>query len=158
MTSDYTSYEMITGSHISHSYSPDDKNTWSTEVGLTFSYSLVGDYEESQYYDWKDRRLLQGSIHIGEQLTSKVSDKLTVTVGGELEHRTVLTGREQKYVINGTGAESKNGQFWQNSVAGKLGANYSMNNNMVAYVNIDSRFSNLIRGTYGASVGLKLNF
>lgn len=158
VTSDYTSYEMIAGSHISHSYSPDDKNTWSTEVGLTFGYSLVGDYEESQYYDWKDRRLLQGSIHIGEQLTSKVNDKLTVTVGGELEHRTVLTGREQKYVINGTGAESKNGQFWQNSVAGKLGANYSMNNNMVAYVNIDSRFSNLIRGTYGASVGLKLNF
>ena len=158
VTSDYTSYEMITGSHISHSYSPDDKNTWSTEVGLTFGYSLVGDYEESQFYDWKDRRLLQGSIHIGEQLTSKVNDKLTVTVGGELEHRTVLTGREQKYVINGTGAESKNGQFWQNSVAGKLGANYSMNNNMVAYVNIDSRFSNLIRGTYGASVGLKLNF
>ena len=158
VTSDYTSYEMIAGSHISHSYSPDDKNTWSTEVGLTFGYSLVGDYEESQFYDWKDRRLLQGSIHIGEQLTSKVNDKLTVTVGGELEHRTVLTGREQKYVINGTGAESKNGQFWQNSVAGKLGANYSMNNNMVAYINIDSRFSNLIRGTYGASVGLKLNF
>ena len=44
------------------------------------------------------------------------------------------------------------------SIAGKLGANYSINNNMVAYVNIDSRFSNLIRGTYGASVGLKLNF
>ena len=59
---------------------------------------------------------------------------------------------------NDTTTEFKNGQFWQNSVAGKLGANYSMNNNMVAYVNIDSRFSNLIRGTYGASVGLKLNF
>jgi len=158
VTSDYKSYEMITGSHISHSYSPDDKNTWSTEVGLTFGYSLTPAYRERKFYDWKDRPLWQGSVHIGETLTSKVNEKLTVTAGGELEHRTVLSGREQKYVINGTGAESKNGQFWQNSVAGKLGANYSMTNNMVAYVNIDSRFSNLIRGTYGASVGLKLNF
>ena len=91
-------------------------------------------------------------------MTSKVNDKLTVTVGGELEHRTVLTGREQKYVINGTGAESKNGQFWQNSVAGNLGANYSMNNNIAAYVNLDSRLSDYNRRTYGASVGLKINF
>jgi len=158
VTSDYKSYEMITGSHISHSYSPDDKNTWSTEVGLTFGYSLTPAYRERKFYDWKDRPLWQGSVHIGETLTSKVNEKLTVTAGGELEHRTVLSGREQTYSINGTTAEFKNGQFWQNSVAGKLGANYSMNNNMVAYVNIDSRFSNLIRGTYGASVGLKLNF
>ncbi len=83
---------------------------------------------------------------------------MTVTVGGELEHRTVLSGREQTYSINGTTAEFKNGQFWQNSVAGKLGANYSMNNNMVASINVDGRLSNLFRGTYGASVGLKLNF
>lgn len=83
---------------------------------------------------------------------------MTVTVGGELEHRTVLSGREQTYSINGTKADSRNGQFWQNSVAGKLGANYSMNNNMVAYINVDGRLSNLFIGTYGANVGLKLNF
>ncbi len=114
VTSDYTSYEMIAGSHISHSYSPDDKNTWSTEVGLTFGYSLTPAYHERGFFGWKDRPLWQGSVHIGETLTSKVNDKLTVTAGGELEHRTVLSGREQTYSINGTTAEFKTGQFWQN--------------------------------------------
>jgi hypothetical protein len=157
VTSDYTSYEVITGSHANYSYSS-GINTWDTEIGFTIGYSLTPDYEESQFFTWEERKLLQGSINIGETLTSKVNDKLTVTVGGELEHRTVLAGREQSYAINGTTADSRNGQFWKNSVAGKLGANYSMNNNMIAYVNVDSRLSYHTRGTYVASVGLKINF
>ena len=155
--SDYKNYEVITGSHANYSFSS-GINTWDTEVGLTFGYSLTPDYREHAFFRWGERHLVQGSIHVGEQLTSKVNSKLNVIVGAELEHRTVLTGREQSYSINKTLAKSRNGQFWQNSVAGKLGANYSFNNNMFAYLNIDSRFSNLIRGTYGASVGLKLNF
>ena len=155
--SDYKNYEVMTGSHANYSFSS-GINTWDTEVGLTFGYSLTPDYREHAFFRWGERHLVQGSIHVGEQLTSKVNSKLNVIVGAELEHRTVLTGREQSYSINKTLAKSRNGQFWQNSVAGKLGANYSFNNNMFTYLNIDSRFSNLIRGTYGASVGLKLNF
>ncbi len=158
VTSDYTSYEAITGSHVSYSYSPDDKNTWKTEVGLTFAYSLIQDYEESQYFTWEERDFVQGSIHIGEELTSKINDKLTVTVGAELEHRTVLSGREQSYAINGTTVDYKQGSFWESTAAGRLGATYLMDDNTLAYVNIDSRFSNHTRGTYGISVGMKLNF
>ncbi len=157
VTSDYSSYEVITGSNANYRYSS-GSNTWDTEVGLTFGYSLTPDYNERGFFAWEERQLWQGGVHIGETLTSKVNNKLTVTVGGELKHRTVLSGREQTYSINGTTADNRHGQFWQNSVAGKLGANYSMNNNMVAYVNVDSRFSNLFRKTYGASVGLSLNF
>jgi hypothetical protein len=158
VTSDYTSYEAITGSHVSYSYSPDNKNIWKTEVGLTFGYSLIQDYEESQYFAWEERDLVQGSIHIGEQLTSKINDKVTVTVGGELEHRKVLMGREQSYAINGTTVDNKQGSFWENTAAGRLGATYLMDNNTLAYVNLDSRFSNQTRGTFGASVGLKILF
>ena len=157
VTSDYTSYEVITGINANYIYSS-GINTWNTEIGLTSGYSLTPDYDESRYFTWEARQLWQGSIHVGESLTSKVSDNLTVTVGGELEHRTLLRGREQTYAINGTTVSTRHGQFWQNSVAGKLGANYSINNNVVAYVNLDSRFSTLARGTYGATVGLKLNF
>ena len=157
VTSDYTSYEVITGINANYIYSS-GINTWNTEIGLTSGYSLTPDYEESRYFTWEARQIWQGSIHIGESLTSKVSDNLTVTVGGELEHRTLIRGREQTYAINGTTVSTRHGQFWQNSVAGKLGANYSINNNVVAYVNLDSRFSTLARGTYGATAGLKLNF
>ena len=158
VTSDYTSYEAITGSHASYSYSSDDKNTWKTELGLTFGYSFTGDYHERQFFAWGERHLVQGSVHIGEQLTSKINDKLTVLIGGEVEHRTVLAGRTQSYAINGTLVKSKNGSFWENTAAGKLGVHYAMNENTLAYVNIDSRFSNNTRGTYGLSVGMKLNF
>tara|TARA_Y100001960_G_scaffold329605_1_gene421425 strand:- start:218 stop:1699 length:1482 start_codon:yes stop_codon:yes gene_type:complete len=157
VTSDYSSYEVITGSHANYRYSS-GATTLDTEIGITLGFSLTPHYNERGFFAWEERRLWQGGVHIGETLTSKVSDNLTVTVGGELEHHSVLRGRKQTYTINGTTADTRHGQFWQNSVAGKLGANYSMNNNMVAYVNLDSRFSNLARGTYGASVGLSLNF
>ncbi len=158
VTSDYTSYEAITGSQVSYSYSPDDKNTWKTEVGLTFGYSATGDYNERQYFFWEERHLVQGSVLIGEQLTSKINDKLTVIVGGELEHRTVLAGRDQSYAINGTTVDYRNGSFWENTAAGKLGVRYAMNDHTLAYVNLDSRFSNQTRGTYGASMGIQISF
>ncbi len=158
VTSDYTSYEAITGSQVSYSYSPDDKNTWKTEVGLTFGYSATGDYNERQYFFWEERHLVQGSVLIGEQLTSKINDKLTVIVGGELEHRTVLAGRDQSYAINGTTVDYRNGSFYENTAAGNLGARYAMGENMLAYVNLDSRFSNQTRGTYGASMGIQISF
>ena len=82
----------------------------------------------------------------------------TVTIGAELEHRTVLSGREQSYAINGTTVDYKQGSFWENTAAAKLGVTYLMDDNTLAYVNIDSRFSDHTRGTYGVSVGMKLNF
>ena len=162
VTSDYTSYEAITGTHASYSYkaSPESKNTWTTEVGLTIGHSTVKAYSESEYFSWKKRNLTQGSIHLGEQLTSKITDKLAVTVEGEVEGRTVFTGRKQAYAINGTPVESRDKQFRQATVSAKLGANYTMNNSSIAYVNLDSRFSNYAKskGTYGANVGLRLAF
>ena len=162
VTSDYTSYEAITGTHASYSYkaSPESKNTLTTEVGLTIGHSTVKAYSESEHFSWKKRNLTQGSIHLGEQLTSKITDKLAVTVEGEVEGRTVFTGRKQAYAINGTTVESRDKQFRQATVSAKLGANYTMNNSSIAYVNIDSRFSNYAKskGTYGAYVGLRLAF
>jgi hypothetical protein len=162
VTSDYTSYEAITGTHASYSYkaSPESKNIWTTEVGLTIGHSTVKAYSESEYFSWKKRNLTQGSIHLGEKLTSKITDKLAVTVEGEVEGRTVFTGRKQAYAINGTPVESRDKQFRQATVSAKLGANYTMNNSSIAYVNLDSRFSNYAKskGTYGANVGLSLPF
>jgi len=160
VTSDYTSYEGITGTHASYSYkaSPESKNIWTTEVGLTLGYSWIGAYSESEYFSWKKRNLVQGSIHIGERLTSKINDKLTVTVEGEVEHSNGLAGRKQSYAINGIPTESKDEQFGQTTVSGRLGA--TMDNNMTAHVNLDSRLSNYAksRGTYGVNVGLSLAF
>ena len=53
-------------------------------------------------FSWEERQLIQGSLHVGEQFTSKINERLTLTVGGEVEHRVVLSGKEQTYKISDT--------------------------------------------------------
>jgi len=75
-----------------------------------------------------------------------------------MEHRLVLAGREQTYAINETPVDYKQGSFYESSVAGNLGVNYSLDNNTLAYLHIDNRFSNFTRGTYDASLGIQIKF
>ena len=105
-----------------------------------------------------------------EQLTSVFNDRLRFTLGGELEHRTVLAGRNQTYSINNVSVDFRVGSFYENSVAGNLGLNYSFINQKQhcdiynefcggsLYIQLNSRLSDETRGTYGGSVGLRLNF
>jgi hypothetical protein len=113
---------------------------------------------------------VQGSIHIGEQLTTNFNDRLRFTLGAELEHRTVLAGRKQTYRINNATVDHRHGSFYENSVAGNLGLNYSLIDHKQDcnaykefcggsfYIQLNSRLSDKIRGTYGGGVGVRLNF
>ena len=83
---------------------------------------------------------------------------MTLTLGAEVEHRVVLSGREQTYKISDTIVNFDHGSYYENTAAGNLGASYSLDNNTLAYVHLDSRFSNNTRGTYGASMGIQLSF
>lgn len=160
VTSDYTSYEAIAGTDASYSNkaSPESKNTWTTEVGLTISHSTVKAYSESKYFSWKERKLTQGSIHLREQLTHKITDKLAVTVEGEVEGHTLVAGRKQAYAINGTPVESRDKQFQKATASAKLGANYTLGNSSLAYASFDNRFSNYAKRTYGINIGFSLAF
>ena len=101
---------------------------------------------------------MQGSFHVGEQFTSKINDRLTLTAGGELEHRGVLAGLEQTYKVSDTFVNYREGSYYENTAAGNLGANVSLDNNTLAYLHLDSRFSDQTRGTYGASMGIQIQF
>ena len=174
VTSDYETTEVITGGHLSHTYqsqtSGSIKNTWETEIGLTMGYSRTADYNERHYFFWEERNLVQGSIHIGEQLTTNFNDRLRFTLGAELEHRTVLAGRKQTYRINHAAVDHRHGSFYENSVAGNLGLNYSFIDHKAGcnvyegfcggsfYIQLNSRLSDETRGTYGGGVGVRLNF
>ena len=174
VTADYATTEVITGGHISQTYQPQSnssiKNTLETEIGITMGYSRTADYNERHYFFWEERNLVQGSIHLGEQLTTKFNDRLRFTLGAELEHRIVLAGRNQTYSINNVSVDFRGGSFYENSVAGNLGLNYSFINQKQhcdiynefcggsLYIQLNSRLSDETRGTYGGSVGLRLNF
>lgn len=159
---DFQSTEFITGGHVSHTFNRKSagliKNTWKTEVGFTLACSLIEDYDESQHFSWEERQLIQGSVHVGEQFTSRINERLTLTVGAEVEHRVVLSGREQTYKISDTIVNFNHGSYYENTAAGNLGVNVSLDNNTLAYVHLDSRFSNNTRGTYGASMGIQIQF
>ena len=83
---------------------------------------------------------------------------MTLTAGGELEHRRVLAGREQTYKVSDTIVNYRHGSFYESSAAGNLGANVSLDNNTLAYLHLNSRFSDQTRGTYGASMGIQIQF
>ena len=160
ITSHYKSYEAIVGWNLSNVTESDRFKTsnWKTDIGFTFGVSRIPEYNERNYFAFQERNLLQGSIHGSEQFTTKVNHKLSLTLGVEIEHRTVLAGREQRYSVNGTFADYKDGSFFENSLATNIGMDYTMKNNAIAYVRLDNRLSNLTRGTYGGSLGIRVAF
>ena len=122
------------------------------------------------YFFFEERTLVQGSIHLGEQLTSTFNDRLDITLGLEYEFRFALAGKNQTYRINGTPTDYTGGSFSENSASANLGLNYSFINQKQhcdiynefcggsLYIQLNSRLSDETRGTYGGSVGLRLNF
>ena len=161
--------EVLTGVHINHTYQSLSKgwmkNKWETEIGLTIQGSRTGDYNERHYFFFEERTLVQESFYIGEQLTSTFNDRLGVTLGVEYEFRFALAGKNQTYRINGTPTDYTDGSFSENSGSSNLGLSYrfggpskSKLREGLAYIQINGRVSDETRGTYGGSVGLRLNF
>ena len=174
VTADYKSMEVLTGVHINHTYQSLSKgwmkNKWETEIGVTLQGSRTGDYNERHYFFFEERTLLQESFYIGEQLTSTYNDRLGLTLGVELERRWSLSGKTQTYRINGTPTDYTGGSFSENSASANLGLNYSFINQKQhcdiynefcggsLYIQLNIRLSDETRGTYGGSVGLRLNY
>ena len=139
-------------------------------MGLTLQGSHTPSYNERHYFRFDERTLVQESIHLGEQLTSTFNDRLAITLGLEYEFRLALLGKKQTYWINGTEANNDvfaDGSFYENSGSGNLGLSYrfgwfgpsrSKMRQGLAYIQLNSRLSDENRGTYGGSVGLRLNF
>jgi len=170
VTADYNSIEVLTGVHINHSYqSPSKgwmKNKWETKIGITLQASHTPDYNERHYFFFEERTLAQESIHLGEQLTSTFNGRLGITLGVEVERRWALFGKTQTYRINNTPTDYTDGSFSENSASANLGLNYPFGwwgpskskLRQGAYIQFNGRLSDETRGTYGGSVGLRLNF
>jgi hypothetical protein len=111
--------------------------------------------------------LIQESIHLAESLTSTFNDRLGIILGVDLEHRRVLSGKNQDYRINNIPVEYNDGSFSENSASGNFGFNYRFGwwgpsktdlHQGLAYIHLTSRLSDETRGNYGGSVGVRLNF
>ena len=158
----YQSTEAITGLSFSHTY--DQKvnesvtNKWETDLGLTFSFSHTPNYNENLFFTWEERDLAQLSIHIGEQLTSMLGDKLQFRCGGEFEHRAVIAGKNQDHAINSVVIDFNSGDFYENSISMNTGFDYALGEYSRVYLRFDGRASDQSAFTIGASAGLELVF
>ena len=162
VTAEYDTTEAITGLSITHTYDQkvngSVKNTWDTDLGLTFSFSHTPSYIESQFFAWEDRNLTQLSIHIGEQLTSMLGDKAQFRLGGEFEHRSVFAGKNQDHAINGIIIDFNSGAFYENSISMNTSFDYALGDYSKAYIRFNGRVSDQTAFSIGASAGLEIIF
>jgi len=159
---EYETTEAITGISFSHTY--DQKvnesvtNKWETDLGLTLSYSHTPSYMESLFFTWEERNLTQLSIHIGEQLTSMLGDKVQFRLGGEFEHRSVIAGKNQNHALNAVTVDFRSGAFYENSISMNTGFDYALGDYSKAYLQFDGRVSDQTAYSLGVSAGLELVF
>ena len=162
VSADYESAEAITGMSFTHTYdqkvSESVNNTWDTDLGLTFSLSHTPSYSESLFFSWEERNLAQLSIHIGEQLTSMLGDKVQFKFGGELEHRSVFAGKNQDHALNGVIIDFKSGAFYENSIGMNTSFDYALGDHSKAYIQFNGRVSDQTAFSLGGSVGVYLVF
>ena len=159
---DYESVEAITGLSFSRTYNQkvneSVNNIWDTDLGLTFSFSHTPNYSESQFFTWEERNLSQLSIHIGEQLTSMLGDKVQFKFGGELEHRSVFSGKKQDHALNGVTIDFKSGAFYENSISMNTSFDYALGDHSKAYIQFNGRVSDQTAFSLGGSVGVNIVF
>ena len=162
VSADYESAEAITGISFTHTY--DQKvnesvnNTWDTDLGLTFSFSHTPSYSESLFFTWEERNLAQLSIHIGEQLTSMLGDKVQFKFGGELEHRSVFAGKNQDHALNTVTVDFNSGTFYENSISMNTSFDYALGDHSKAYIQFNGRASDQTAFSLGGSVGINIVF
>jgi hypothetical protein len=162
VSADYESAEAITGMSFTHTY--DQKvnesvnNTWDSDLGLTFSFSHTPSYSESLFFTWEERNLAQLSIHIGEQLTSMLGDKVQFRLGGELEHRSVFAGKNQDHAINNVTVDFNSGTFYENSISMNTSFDYALGDYSKAYIQFNGRASDQTAISLGGSVGVNIVF
>ena len=156
----YESAEAITGMSFTHTY--DEKvngsvnNTWDTDLGLTFSFSHTPSYSESQFFTWEERNLAQLGIHIGEQLTSMLGDKVRFKLGGELEHRSVFAGKNQDHALNAVTVDFNSVNHHENSISMNTGFDYALGDYGKAYIQFNGRASDQTAFSLGGSVGVNI--
>ena len=159
---EYETTEAITGISFSHTY--DQKvnesvtNKWETDLGLTLSYSHTPSYMESLFFTWEERNLTQLSIHIGEQLTSMLGDKVQFRLGGEFEHRSVIAGKNQNHALNAVTVDFRSGAFYENSISMNTGFDYALGDYSKAYLQFDGRVSDQTAYSLGVSAGINIVF
>ena len=87
-----------------------------------------------------------------------LGDKLQFRFGGEFEHRSVVSGKNQDHAINGVVIDFNSGAFYENSISMNTGFDYALGDYSKVYIQFNGRVSDQTAFTIGGSAGINIFF
>ena len=128
--------------------------------GLTGSLSITPSYDESKYYSWRNRKVVNVSVFFSDKYELIQDVKNNLNLGWTLDLRSLVENKSQIYSINGTSAtyEQDNALTREISLIANLNYEKKITDNGKFTAGITAKnTSQDVKGLNG-NIGFKLNF
>ena len=151
--SDYETYEIHTGIKRNNlSLIPD--------LGLTASYSITPNYDETKYFSWNDRHIGNLSIFFSDDYNLIKNKDSRLFLGWTLDFRNMIGEKKQAYSINGTSAKYKQHNNLTNEISllANIGYEKRFSDNSNISFELDIKDTNQNSKSFGANILLSNKF
>ena len=151
--SNYETYEIHTGIKKNNSSAIPD-------LGLTASYSITPNYDESNYFSWEDRHIGNLSIFFSDDYNLIKNEDSKLFFGWTLDMRSMIGDNKQVYSINGTSATYKqhNDLTSEISLLANMGYEKKFSEKNSISFSLEAKDTNQYAKSVGANISLSSKF
>ncbi len=153
INSDYETYEIHTGIKRNNlSLVPD--------FGITASYSITPNYDETKYFSWKDRHVGNLSIFFSDDYKFFNNKDSKLSLGWILDVRDMIGDEKQVYSINGTSATYKQNNDLTNEISllANLAYEKIFSKNSTISFSLEAKDTNQYAKSIGANISINKKF
>ena len=150
----YRNFDTILGI----SFLPHHSSFIKSESGVSLGISHIPSHNETHYFSWKEKNIIQPSIYYNESYSMLLKNKIYLSAGWELDYRKVVVGKKQEYSINSAKGTYSPHQEVNNeiTIGGNLNVTADLQKNTSFYFDLSSRVSNQIHRSYAGVLGIKI--
>ena len=151
--SNYETYEIHTGIKRNNSSAIPD-------LGLSASYSITPNYDESDYFSWDDRHIGNVSIFFSDDYYLIKNKDSKMFLGWTLDMRSMIGDNKQVYSINGTSATYKQHNDLTSEISLLANMGYEKNfseKNSISF-SLEAKDTNQYAKSVGANISLSSKF
>ena len=151
--SDYETYEIHTGIKRNNlSLIPD--------LGLTASYSMTPNYDETKYFSWEDRHIGNFSILFSDNYNLIKNKDSKFFLGWTLDMRNMIGDKKQVYLINGISATYKQHSDLTNEISllANMGYEKKLSEKSNISFSLEAKDTNRYVKSIGANISLISKF
>jgi len=151
--SNYETYEIHTGIKRNNSSAIPD-------LGLSASYSITPNYDESDYFSWDDRHIGNVSIFFSDDYYLIKNKDSKMFLGWTLDMRSMIGDNKQVYSINGTSATYKqhNDLTSEISLLANMGYEKKFSEKNSISFSLEAKDTNQYAKSVGANISLSSKF